>query len=289
MGAFELRQPQTAASPGVVEARRDWPTALPLASNRGVERLSVFDGVSALLGSATADIAPERAAAQSLNFAMPGWNGIATVRFDQRARVLRDAGAPYLTLLLRRDVLPRLGAMHLADGISYHLPPRLRSILAAIHACSDAGVLRRLSLAAKCAELLCGVIGLGPDDLIATTDHCRLSSADTERIVHAKRIIAERPGDSLSLESIARQCGVNRVKLTNGFRMIYGCSVGDAIAEARFAAASELLLSSDKNIDEIAYRVGYRNTAAFTRAFGRHFGTSPARYRSAGGGASNQA
>ena len=49
--------------------------------------------------------------------------------------------------------------------------------------------------------------------------------------------------------------------------------------EHRMVAAARLLRTSRRNVSAIALDVGFAESASFTRAFARHFGVSPARYR----------
>jgi AraC-like DNA-binding protein len=51
--------------------------------------------------------------------------------------------------------------------------------------------------------------------------------------------------------------------------------------DTRFELAQSMLAQNDLSIGEIAYRLGYSETAAFTRAFTRRFGRSPRVARSA--------
>jgi len=51
--------------------------------------------------------------------------------------------------------------------------------------------------------------------------------------------------------------------------------------ETRFELAQSILAQKDLSIGEIAYRLGYSETAAFTRAFARRFGKSPRGARAA--------
>ena len=51
------------------------------------------------------------------------------------------------------------------------------------------------------------------------------------------------------------------------------------LSQSRCAAAARLLRASGAGITDIAYAVGYRDTAAFSRAFRRHYAQSPRDYR----------
>ena len=84
------------------------------------------------------------------------------------------------------------------------------------------------------------------------------------------------------MDSIARACGLNRAKLTRGFREMFDCTIAEALAARRLLEASRLLLTTDLPVSSIGYESGYLNNASFSRAFGRHFGRSPSHYRAFG-------
>ena len=51
------------------------------------------------------------------------------------------------------------------------------------------------------------------------------------------------------------------------------------VAAHRMEAAARLLRTSRRNVSAVALDVGFAESASFTRAFARHFGVSPGRYR----------
>ncbi len=54
------------------------------------------------------------------------------------------------------------------------------------------------------------------------------------------------------------------------------------LAGWRLQLAAQLLTSGNRRISQIAGEVGYESEPAFSRAFRRHFGVSPNRYRQHG-------
>jgi AraC family transcriptional activator of pyochelin receptor len=98
-------------------------------------------------------------------------------------------------------------------------------------------------------------------------------------VIEARRLIDEHWSEKLTLGQIARRCGLNRTKLTRGFRELYRCSVTEALAEKRLGEARRQLVATDLPVGIIGYRSGYTNNASFTRAFGRRFGVSPTDFR----------
>jgi len=166
------------------------------------------------------------------------------------------------------------------DGATYLLPPELRSIALAIRDCRmlpEAAVPYRL---AKSIEFVCEILGvLGAGKLVAAGNGS-LSLADYHRISAARQLIDHHWEEPLSLSTIARRCGLNRSKLSRGFRELYRCSVTEALSERRLSEARRQLISTDLPVGLIGYRSGYQNNASFSRAFCRRFGVPPSNFRS---------
>ena len=132
----------------------------------------------------------------------------------------------------------------------------------------------------KSIELLCETMrALAADALVPVAPDSTLSLADSRRLVAARRIIDEQWAEKLTLDTLARACGMNRAKLTRGFRTLYHCTIAEAIAERRLLEASRALRTTDLPVSSIGYASGYLNNASFSRAFGRRFGVSPSEYR----------
>jgi AraC family transcriptional regulator, transcriptional activator of the genes for pyochelin and ferripyochelin receptors len=187
-----------------------------------------------------------------------------------------------LIFITARAACERLsnGELLLRDGASYHLNTDLRAIAFAIRDCEAAESIRTPYRLAKSIELFCEVIQLPKSNaLIPLTINGALSTADGKRVLAARQMIDEQWAEKLTLDYIARSCGLNRAKLTRGFRAMFDCTVADAISNNRLSQAGTMLLSTDLPVSSIGYRCGYLNNASFTRAFARHFGKAPTQYR----------
>jgi AraC family transcriptional activator of pyochelin receptor len=196
-----------------------------------------------------------------------------------------DAGAARIVLLIAPSGLERIAAVVLPrpdERLDFHLPSPLRAIALALRDCdrtSEAGDIYR---SAKAIELLCETwSALDAGGLIPVAGDSDLSQADSRRLLEARRLIDEQWGQKLSLHAIAACCGLNREKLTRGFRKMFDCSVAEALAERRLSEASRMLVTTDLPVSSIGYENGYLNNASFARAFGRRFGVSPSDYRAA--------
>jgi AraC family transcriptional activator of pyochelin receptor len=166
------------------------------------------------------------------------------------------------------------------DDMRWHLPSDVRALVLAILDCRLPGEARDTLRLAKSIELFCATFEhLLADTLVPTDSAGDLSEMDARRIVAARRLIDERWHEKLTLDSIARACGINRAKLTRGFRAMFDTTVADAIADLRLGGAGRMLRSTDLPVSSIGYKCGYLNNASFTRAFSRRYGVAPTQYR----------
>jgi len=221
-----------------------------------------------------------------LVFALGGVGAPATLRIaaDAGAEQLGKPGegARSLSCVVRHAALDRLFGWDAADadGHLYHLPSELRAIALAIADAPMTGPPRETYRIGKSIELLCETMrALAAGTLVPVAADSALSLADSRRLVAARRIIDEQWAEKLTLDSLARACGMNRAKLTRGFRALYRCTIAEALAERRLLEASRALRTTDLPVSSIGYASGYLNNASFSRAFGRRFGVSPSEYR----------
>jgi len=197
-------------------------------------------------------------------------------------RLNRHVASNRLVLIVNRAACERLhgDVLPLADEDAFHLPPSLRTIGIAIRDYDAAEALRTPYRLAKSIELLCEALSLvARGGLVPVGADGSVSMADSERLMAARRIIDERWTEKLTLATIARDCGLNRAKLTRGFRELFDCTVADAIASERLANAQQMLAVTDLPVSAIGYKCGYLNNASFSRAVTRRFGRPPSQYR----------
>ncbi|WP_380783539.1 helix-turn-helix transcriptional regulator [Sphingomonas sp. R86520] len=241
------------------------------------DRVTVSPEMSAFVGAGVVDPAALPADGVILCFTL-GKDAPAHVTVT--TGVVPSGEQAVLVLAVERGACLRVFDYAPDADLACHLPSELRLIVAAIRDCVLPEPWCNTHRSAKCIELLSTTFQrIVEDDLVPLAGAGQLSARDSQRIVAAKRMIDERWGEKMTLDSISRACGLNRAKLTRGFRDMFACTVADALTDRRLGAARQLLIATDLPVSSIGYRCGYLNNASFTRAFSRQFGTTPSSLR----------
>jgi AraC-like DNA-binding protein len=96
---------------------------------------------------------------------------------------------------------------------------------------------------------------------------------------HALALLHGSPAAPWTLSSLAGEVGASRSALAQRFTGLVGQPPMRYLAAWRMHMAGRLLSDQDAKVSDVARRVGYESEAAFSRAFKRATGASPAAWR----------
>lgn len=135
-----------------------------------------------------------------------------------------------------------------------------------------AGRFSHIHATARALDLIC----LFLDALVGNErrPHTRLSARDQRTLEGIRGYLAERYMAPPTLPELARMAGMNRTKLTQGFRELFGETVLDYSLRLRMSRARHLLLEGD-TVGRVAAAVGYAHHSSFSQAFKSYFGFAP--------------
>lgn len=85
--------------------------------------------------------------------------------------------------------------------------------------------------------------------------------------------------EDISTATLARELGCHPDYLGRLYRERFGCTVIDAINDARINCARRLLVNSHLSVKEIAFESGFNDPVYFRRQFFRRTGMTPGEYR----------
>ncbi len=87
------------------------------------------------------------------------------------------------------------------------------------------------------------------------------------------------PVEKYTPEKMANMVSLSKQRFSSLFKDYMGKTPMEYVREIRLTTAARTLLLSDKNINDIAYDVGYEDTNYFIREFKAAFGFTPNQYR----------
>lgn len=89
-------------------------------------------------------------------------------------------------------------------------------------------------------------------------------------------------GDTMTMADLARVAGYSQWHAARLFKDVTGIAPFDYIRRRRLSAAAEELRTTSRKVVDVALDFVFDSHEGFTRAFARHFGVPPLRYRTAG-------
>lgn len=118
------------------------------------------------------------------------------------------------------------------------------------------------------------------ESLAGGENHGWLAAEDDPVVGPALRLIHERPEQPWTVESLAKYAGLSRAAFSRRFAERVGDPPLTYLTSWRMALAADLVAGTDLTMSAVATRVGYASPFAFSAAFKRVHGVSPAFFRS---------
>jgi two-component system response regulator YesN len=106
-------------------------------------------------------------------------------------------------------------------------------------------------------------------------------SVKGERLINKTlAYIEQHINQPISLDEVARNAGRSRSSISHSFKKILGKSFSEVVIEAKLSKAEEYFkIAPHYSIEEVAFKVGYKDPLYFSRLYKKHRGTTPTEYR----------
>nr|WP_320191174.1 AraC family transcriptional regulator [uncultured Desulfobacter sp.] len=168
------------------------------------------------------------------------------------------------------------------EGESFRCPvfmtPSIHVCIHEILGCTYIDARRHLFLGSKALEL----ITLSFDQLNSDKGQdisCFNLETGSQNFVHkARDIMISDIKNPPSLTELSRMVGVNRNRLNECFRKVYGVTIFDFLRTFRLEESKRLLRAGNRSVTDVAFEVGYAQHGTFSREFKKHFGNTPSHY-----------
>lgn len=107
----------------------------------------------------------------------------------------------------------------------------------------------------------------------------RSNNQDEAFLKKAHEIIeANLSNPEFEADDFARAIAMSRAQIYRRIKAVTGQSVKEFIRATRLQRAAKLLVSTNKNISEIAFHVGFSSVAYFSSSFSKYFKINPSKY-----------
>ena len=108
-----------------------------------------------------------------------------------------------------------------------------------------------------------------------------LTEIDKTLISKFRTTVEENLSDSeLSVDVIGQELGMSRVQLYRKIKSLTNFAPNELVRNLRLKKAEHLIISSNKNISEIAYETGFSSPSYFSKCFKEYFNESPTDFMS---------
>jgi AraC family transcriptional activator of pyochelin receptor len=157
---------------------------------------------------------------------------------------------------------------------SFPITSCMKHILSQVQNCKYTGILKRLFVEAKVIELL--TLQISQINGFQTNKKV-LKKIDIDKLNDIKDLLIKNLYNPYSIEELSKIAGINRTKLQEGFKELFGTTIFSYITDNRLEEARQKIQDETQttSIAEIAALSGYKNPQHFTAAFKRKFGFLP--------------
>jgi len=131
----------------------------------------------------------------------------------------------------------------------------------------------------KIAKRQVGIMSIS--DLVSDNHGNGLSRESQDKIFIekvVKFVESNITNDDLSIEALCNEMGLSRAKLFRDVKKITGKTVSSFIKDIRLEKAKHYLDDNPRSVSEVAYTIGFKSHAHFSRSFKEKFGVSPSAY-----------
>ena len=161
---------------------------------------------------------------------------------------------------------------------SYNL--RIAEKIEQLNAVTQSGIVRNLLKEGILRIILAMEIQQHTDDLLTASKETNcLTLREMEEIKELSECIKANPEEPFTIKSLSKKSGLSPNKLQEGFKMIHNRTVNDYITHMRVLKAEILIRTSDLNISEIVYCIGFTSRSYFSKIFKQKFNCSPKEYK----------
>ncbi|WP_142784586.1 helix-turn-helix domain-containing protein [Changchengzhania lutea] len=117
------------------------------------------------------------------------------------------------------------------------------------------------------------------ESTMASMSQSNLTDSELEKVQSLGEDIIANPEDDYTVNMLCRSSGLSPSKLQLGFKAMFNRTVSEHIRFVRLKKAEHLLKTTDLNISEIVYTIGFTSRSYFCKIFKKEYGYSPKQFK----------
>lgn len=106
-----------------------------------------------------------------------------------------------------------------------------------------------------------------------------LKKTELKLVRNVAKSIIKNPAYPYTLRELSINSTLSQAKLQEGFKYLFNRTVTDFIRYTRLKSARELMNTTDLNISEIVYTIGFTSRSYFSKIFREQYNVSPTEYK----------
>ena len=110
-------------------------------------------------------------------------------------------------------------------------------------------------------------------------DRSLVPRSQVDFVKAAAEYISQNINEKITVKKLTSEFGVSNTYLQNTFKNVYGMPVISFIRAQKMQSAAQVLIQTNRSIDEIAEEFGYESESKFSAAFKKIMGDTPSVYR----------
>jgi AraC-like DNA-binding protein len=106
-----------------------------------------------------------------------------------------------------------------------------------------------------------------------------LIKSELKLVRRISKAISKNPSFEYSLEQLSGEYGLSQVKLQDGFKFLFNRTVTEYIRHVRLETSRELIRTTDLNISQVVYTIGFTSRSYFSKIFKEKYGVTPYEFK----------
>ncbi|MBT0608126.1 helix-turn-helix transcriptional regulator [Aequorivita echinoideorum] len=139
--------------------------------------------------------------------------------------------------------------------------------------------IRKIFLEGMANQILTEQILQYQDDQRDEGSRMLLRSSEIKQVRYIAGLIENKIAEIPTVESMAKDAGLNINKLQTGFKKLYGTTVNNYVQKVRLDMAKSLLMGTEFSISEIVTTIGLSSKSYFSKIFKEKYDISPSDFR----------